>query len=304
MDSNKAQAIKAEADKLQAEVIGTNRRAPLKVVREYASEASTQVKKDGGKLYIALAVVLILCALLGYMFFGGGMAQAAKPSYTVTPTIEKVAVSSTLSSGFLSLGQSPSNSSMRLLATSPAVVGSVSALSVKCYATVDAKSIFSDTQVFAGGLFYVEKYSRVFGGRVFNARLGWYEASIFGCQGDLSQVEVEYIEPKAAVTKSPTIRSVLRSPTPVIAFSVSPVATLASGLLLFQSDGSLCTVSSLAVGVSSVYLTYDSKRIGIAGDDHLAPVVTSVCPFSGTVGIEVNFKDGTKQTKKIEVVNR
>lgn len=273
----------------------------MKVVRDYDAEKKA-TKQDGRKIGMMVVIVLLLCSAVVYMFFGGGMAQAAKPAASVpglTATATKFAESSM---SFANFGNATSVLAVARVpagATPPAL-----SLGVRCYATIDAKSIYSDTEVFLGGLFYAEKYTRVFGGRVFNSRLGWYDASVFGCQGDLGSVEVEYIVPKSTATKPVATRQVLRA-TATLVVVPTPVDTVRpAGVSFAKLAGDSCGVVSYAVGVKAVYLSYGGKRLGIAGDDRGAPVVTSVCPYSGTVSLDVYFGDGSMQHRSVEVVSQ
>ena len=138
---------------------------------------------------------------------------------------------------------------------------------------------------------------------MFNSRFGWYAASNFGCQGDLGSIEVEFLSPKSTVAAT-RARIVVVSPTRVNTLVPTVGNTIRSpGLYSFERV-SECAVSSHAVGVQAVYLNYDGRRVGIAGELLGLPVVTSVCPYTGTVGIEVIMRDGLKQSKTLSGVTQ
>jgi hypothetical protein len=176
----------------------------------------------------------------------------------------------------------------------PGAPAAVLAPSVRCYARDDVTGVYSRTEVLKGGLFLAEKYTRVLGGMIYNPRYGWYGAVAFGCAEGLDQLEVEFV-PSVLVTPTPTRRPATVVPKAVATVPIpSPVPspTLTTGIVSFSAP-SCSLVSYLAWNVKAAYLIRGGVKTGVPGDWGGQAVLTSVCPYSGTLTLAVVFADGT-----------
>ncbi len=174
---------------------------------------------------------------------------------------------------------------------------------VKCYARVDAAGVYSQTQVLKDGMFLAERFTRVLGGMIYNSRYGWYLASDFGCSPGLEEIEVEFMPPVIPTrTVVPTRRPVVaaKTSTPVPVATAAPTATLANGIISFAAP-SCDLVSYLVWNVKAVYLVKNGVKVGVPGDNQGQAVITSVCPYSGTLTLAAVSNDGSVLSRSVVI---
>jgi hypothetical protein len=170
---------------------------------------------------------------------------------------------------------------------------------VRCYAVRDARSVYSNTQVLQNGLFWVERYTRVMGGMIFNSKFGWYAVSDFGCAPGLDVLEVEFVGP----TLTPTSRPVVKATSTSVPTVPLPTPTLRTGIVHFSSDG--CRLSWLVWNVRSVYLIVGGKREPVAGDRGGQFVSYDLVPcVAGVARLEAVGSGGEKYIREIEIQGR
>jgi hypothetical protein len=173
--------------------------------------------------------------------------------------------------------------------------------SVRCYARDDVTGVYSPTQVLKGGLFLAEKYTRVLGGMIYNPRYGWYGAVAFGCAEGLDQLEVEFVPPVSPTrTSTPRPYVAPKPATPVPVATSVPSATLANGILSFSAP-SCDLVSYLVWNVKAVYLVKNGVKTGVPGDNGGQAVVTSVCPFTGTLTLAAVTSEGSVLSRSVVI---
>jgi hypothetical protein len=170
---------------------------------------------------------------------------------------------------------------------------------VRCYAVRDARSVYSNTVVLQNGLFWVERYTRVMGGMIFNSKFGWYAVSDFGCAPGLDVLEVEFVGP----TLTPTSRPVVKATSTSVPTVPLPTPTLRTGIVHFSSDG--CRLSWLVWNVRSVYLIVGGKREPVAGDRGGQFVSYDLVPcVAGVARLEAVGSGGEKYIREIEIQGR
>jgi len=246
-----------------------------------------------------LIYFVVPLALFGIVFYWLLIGRFQTGSSAVVTSVPPGASSGSPASSSL-IGGTPAPGGLNLggglLSMTPAVAGPVARSSVgvtriACFAKVDSKSVYSNTVVLANALFWAEKSTRVLGGMIYNDRFGWYRLEAFTCSGDLGTIEVEWFDPRptATYTRGPT-RYHSPVPTVVVIPSLVPTA-LPVGIVVFRVDG--CVVQWQVNQVNAVFLNYGGVREGVAGEVNGGPVVRSICPYTGTVRIDVYRRDGT-----------
>ena len=168
---------------------------------------------------------------------------------------------------------------------------------VPCFANVDTRSIYSNTVVLGNGLFLADKSTRVLGGMIYNERFGWYARKDFTCTGDLATIEVEFVAPLPTPTKTvystPRPRTAVPSPSPVPTITNTP---LPSGIVIWSVNS--CIVEWQVNDVMAVYLNYPGNyHTAVVGEVNGGPVIKNLCPITGTVGIDVYKRDGSRDSR-------
>ena len=165
-----------------------------------------------------------------------------------------------------------------------AVASATPAVRVKCYATKDAFSPYTDKVILSQGLFYADAFTRVNGGLIWSQQFGWFKAADFGCAPGIEGLEVEFIQPAGTPTKKPVVIIPTRAPTSIPSTTPMPSPTLTPtpqpGIVLF--DYFDCgDVRWLAWGVTRVYLTVGASRSGVPGDENGQAVHRDLCDSVG-----------------------
>jgi hypothetical protein len=233
-----------------------------------------------------------------WLFIGRFQAAPAAPAASVvagsTSIFTNAVIGGTMvpgNNGVINLGGSFQNS----VATRPPAAALRDKVDpITCFSQIDAIGVYSATQVLRDGMFLAEKSTRVLGGMIYNGRYGWYHTKDFSCTGDLSTIEVEWISPipTSTITKAVVVVARSRTPNAPAVPSALPTNTpLPRGVVVWSVDS--CTAQWLVWDVNAVFLNYAGHRDGVAGDNQGAPVVRNLCPYTGTVSIDVYNKDGT-----------
>lgn len=230
-------------------------------------------------IYVVLPVFLF-CFGGAYLVFGRDQ-RSSSPPKRPTMTLTVVAVSTvvrptvsgdTVLGGVVSYsGQMQSTQSRGTPVPSPVPT-------VRCYARVDSRSVYSDSVVYQNGLFLAEAFTRARGGMIWNARFGWFRIEDFACAPGIENIEVEFIEPRSP-TPRPVYPTRTRTPTPLPP-TYTPTATLSQGILIFDT-WDCSNVRWLVWGVSRVYVSVGDQRWGVAGDNRGQPVERDLCEYRG-----------------------
>lgn len=252
-------------------------------------------------LFVIVPTVLI-CLALYWVFLGPkGSPAYGMVSVQAVRTGTPVPGASPGSRNILSEGGNFAGQAIQALPSKIAVMVSTPAPErVRCYALRDGVAQYGSGQFLKGGLIWAERWTRVNGGMVYVSSLGWVSQSMVYCYPGLENIEMPFDLPTSTRVFVPRVGS---SSTPISNLVVLPTLVrlpTVSGLVSFQAMG--CdTVVWYAWDVREVYLVKGGQREAVPGDNAGQPVIRSVCPYTGTLGIVVVGRDGQVVVRSVPV---
>ncbi|MBI5651163.1 MAG: hypothetical protein HZC40_12070 [Chloroflexi bacterium] len=261
-----------------------------KQLKEYGTVNDDSAKGRRWQMLFFVVIPLICVCIAVWFGFGGGSQAAVDASKPVgASTIAPANLDSIVQGSQFAFASPPAQKVAQAVTPDSRI---------RCYAIRDTVSI-SNVIIYKEGLFLADRWSRVNGGLLGSKTAGWFPATDFGCQGDLTSLEVEYMMPVPSPTATKRVVVIVptKIPTSFPTATLSP--TLANGILRLDASG--CDVSWLVWNAQAVWIEYAGKREGVAGDSAGKPIFRSMCPYTGTVKLDAWMKDGTRQNRSVSL---